>query len=151
MKSMIVYASHHHGNTEKLVKGLAEKYDIDLIDAEKATEINYDEYDIIGFASGVDFGKFYAPVTDFAEKLPAEKNIYAIYTCGQDNAKYGGQIQEISQKSNCKFLGKYGCKGYDTYGPWKIIGGINKVHPNQDDIDKACAFYENILKTAENK
>lgn len=28
----------------------------------------------------------------------------------------------------CTFEGKYGCKGYNTYGSWKIIGGMNKNH-----------------------
>ena len=33
------------------------------------------------------------------------------------------------------------CKGFDTYGPFKLIGGISKNHPNNDDIAKAIAFF----------
>ena len=35
MRKAIVYASVHHGNTEKLVKSIAEECQVDLIDAVK--------------------------------------------------------------------------------------------------------------------
>ena len=35
MRKAIVYASIHHGNTEKLVKSIAEECQVDLIDAVK--------------------------------------------------------------------------------------------------------------------
>ena len=33
MKSISVYASTHHGNTKKLVEAIADKYEVDLVDA----------------------------------------------------------------------------------------------------------------------
>jgi flavodoxin len=146
MKTLIIYASHHHGNTEKLVKHMAENYDIELFNAEKEDKVDYDGYDLIGFASGMDFGKFYPQVTDLAEKLPAGKKVFALYTCGMDSSNYGRQIEEIAAHTDCKYLGKFGCKGYDTYGPWKLIGGINKAHPSESEMADACAFYESISK-----
>ena len=38
MKKAIIYASVHHGNTEKLVKSIAEECQVDLIDAVKHVE-----------------------------------------------------------------------------------------------------------------
>ena len=35
MRKAIIYASVHHGNTEKLVKSIAEECQVDLIDAVK--------------------------------------------------------------------------------------------------------------------
>ncbi len=35
MRKAIVYASVHHGNTEKIVKSIAERCQVDLIDAVK--------------------------------------------------------------------------------------------------------------------
>lgn len=149
MKSMIIYASHHHGNTEKVVKYIAEHYDITLVNAEETSEVDFDGYDLIGFASGMDFGKFYPPVTDLAAKLPVGKSVYAIYTCARDDKKYGSQIEKIAKETNCTYLGKYGCRGYNTFGPWKIIGGLNKSNPNQEELDGARLFYERILQLKE--
>ena len=37
-------------------------------------------------------------------------------------------------------LGNYQCKGFDTFGPWKLIGGIAKGHPDTSDIAGAMLF-----------
>lgn len=58
MRKAIVYASVHHGNTEKLVKGIAEECQVDLIDAVKQPDADLNSYDMIGFASGIYFQSF---------------------------------------------------------------------------------------------
>ena len=39
MRKVIVYASVHHGNTEKLVKGITEECQVDLIDDVKQPDV----------------------------------------------------------------------------------------------------------------
>ena len=39
-------------------------------------------------------------------------------------------IEAIINNKNCPIIGKFSCKGYDTYGPFKLVGGIAKSHPN---------------------
>ena len=146
---IIIYSSHHHGNTEKLVKKVVDGTDIKVISVEDAFNIDFNEYNCIGFASGIDFGKFYPDIIEIAKKIPENKNVFAIFTCASVNSKMGGQIREIAELRNCKFLGKYGCKGYNTYGPWKLIGGMNKNHPNEDEINEGKKFIENIIKELE--
>ncbi len=68
MRKAIVYASVHHGNTEKLVKGIAEECQVDLIDAVKQPDADLNSYDMIGFASGIYFSKFHQSILEFAEK-----------------------------------------------------------------------------------
>ena len=145
MKSAIVYASRHHGNTEKLVKELAERHGIDLINAELSAEINLDAYDVIGFASGIDFGQFYPFVTAIAAQMPAGKCTYALYTCAKNQARYGNEIEQAAQARNCRYLGKFGCRGFNTYGPLKLIGGMNKGCPGPEEIAAAVEFYEKMV------
>ena len=66
MKKAIIYASVHHGNTEKLVKSIAEACQIDLIDAVKQPDADLSSYDMIGFASGIYFSKFHQSLLGFA-------------------------------------------------------------------------------------
>ena len=47
MRKVIVYASVHHGNTEKLVKSIAEECQVDLIDAVKQPDADLNNYDIL--------------------------------------------------------------------------------------------------------
>ena len=58
MRKAIVYASVHHGNTEKLVKSIAKECQVDLIDAVKQLDADLSSYDMIGFASGIYFQSF---------------------------------------------------------------------------------------------
>ena len=49
MRKAIVYASVHHGNTEKLVKGIAEECQVDLIDAVKQPDADLSSYDTVSY------------------------------------------------------------------------------------------------------
>ena len=53
MKTAIVYASTHHGNTKKLLDAIAAAYEVDLIDAVKIPEKDLNRYDRIGFAPAI--------------------------------------------------------------------------------------------------
>ena len=58
MRKAIVYVSVHHRNTEKLVKGIAEECQVDLIDAVNQPDADLSSYDMIGFASESIFQNF---------------------------------------------------------------------------------------------
>ena len=47
MRKAIVYGSVHHGNTEKLVKSIAEEGQIDLINVVKQPDADLSSYDPI--------------------------------------------------------------------------------------------------------
>ncbi len=64
-------------NTEKLVKGIAEECQVDLIDAVKQPDADLSSYDTIGFASGIYSSKFHQSILGFAEKnLPDDKRYF---------------------------------------------------------------------------
>ena len=145
-KAAIVYASTHHGNTLKLVNAFSEKHDVVLIDATQQKQADLSEYDIIGFASGIDFGKFYSSVENFLkENLPKHKKVFFLYTCAKTSNRFTKSIIAEAKQKEAILLGEYGCKGYNTYGPWKIIGGMNKKHPTETEIAEAVSFFESLL------
>ena len=79
-KAILIYASKHHGNTYKLAKAISEKYEIAMIDATKESIVDLQEYEVIGFASGIDFGKFYEEIENFAEaNLPIKKEVFFLF------------------------------------------------------------------------
>ena len=143
MRIAIVYTSVHHGNTEKLVKRIAEECQVDLIDAIKQMNADLNDYDMIGFASGIYFSKFHQSILEFAEKnLPDDKKIFLICTYG-GGANYKS-IEQILDKKHASVVGKFGCKGYDTFGPFKLVGGIAKGHPNEEDMKNAADFVKGL-------
>ena len=147
-KTAIIYASTHHGNTRKLVEAIAEKYDIVQIDATKQQYADLTEYDLIGFASGIDFGNFYGSVERFlCNNLPENKRVFFLYTCAKVSSRFTESMRAEAGRKGAVLLGEYGCRGYNTYGPWKVIGGMNKHHPTEDERKGAVRFYETLLET----
>ena len=41
-------------------------------------------------------------------------------------------------------IGIFSCRGFDTYGPFKLICGISKGRPNEGDFGKARDFAQSL-------
>lgn len=149
MKTAIIYYSKHHENTKQLLDAIkkASSDEITLIDVTTASSASLEEYDLIGFASGIYYSKFEKRVLEFAQKhTPNGKDVFFIYTYGAEKAGYTKAIREALTGTNANILGEYGCYGFNTFGPFKLIGGIAKNHPNNTDIENAISFYNNLYK-----
>lgn len=145
MKTAVVYYSKHHGNTKKVLDAIAAKNEITLIDVTKNPLADLSAYDRIGFASGIYYSKFHKSLLKFAEEqMPEGKQTFFIYTYGAEKAGYTKAITEAVKKHHAKVAGEFGCFGFDTFGPFKLIGGIAKGHPDQTDFDRALAFYKGL-------
>ena len=146
MKTAIVYYSQHHGNTKKLIDAIAAvEPSVVLIDVTTSPSANLSEYDRIGFASGVYFSSFAKQIIAFADAhLPENKKVFYIYTHGAPKGDFLKAMREIADKKHCKELGEYRCQGYDTFGPFKLVGGIAKGHPTEAEIAAAVTFYQRL-------
>ena len=63
MKSAIVTASVHHGNTRKIVDAIANEFEVDVM---QVKEKDLSGYDLIGFASGVYGFNLHQSIINFA-------------------------------------------------------------------------------------
>lgn len=145
MKTAIIYYSKHHGNTKKLLDAIAQKCEVTLINVTENPKIDLSAYDRIGFASGIYYSKFQKTLLKYAEEhIPNGKETFFIYTYGAEKKGYTDAIKEVVSKHNAKVLGEFGCLGFDTFGPFKLIGGIAKGHPDSEDLNNALHFYENL-------
>lgn len=145
MKTAILYQSTHHGNTKRLCDAIAAQYDVTLIDA-AAPLPPLEPFDLIGIASGIAFGKFYAPLlAKLEESLPEGKDVFFLFTAGSPKASYTDAVRAIAERKGCSCRGTWSCKGFDTYGPLKLIGGINRGRPNANDLRGAVDFFSTLL------
>lgn len=128
-----------------IIAPIAEKNDVILIDVTKNPINDLSEYDCVGFASGIYYSKFQKKLPEYAENyMPEGKQTFFIYTYGAEKKGYTKAIAEAVKKHNAKILGKFGCYGFNTFGPFKLIGGIAKGHPDKADIDNALSFYRGL-------
>ena len=143
MRTAIVYYSKHHGNTKKLRDAIAEADpSVTLMDVTQQPDADVSSYDRIGLASGIYFWSYAKQMITFAEKhLPQDKDVFYIYTHGAPVGSFHRQIRDIAVKKNCRDIGRYHCKGFDTFGPFEKIGGLAKGHPTDSEIRAAVSFY----------
>ena len=147
MKTAICYYSRHHGNTHKVLQAMAAEGNIDLIDVTTRQAVHLENYDCIGFASGIYFGKFQDSVLQFARQyLPHGKPVFFVCTYGASKGPDVKDLSAIAKEKGCPVMGQFGCRGYDTFGPFKLVGGISKGHPDAQDLENACKFYEELQK-----
>ena len=146
MKIAVCYYSRHHGNTLKVLQAMAEVGELDLIDVTARRAVRLEGYDCIGFASGIYYGTFQEAVLQFARQyLPQGKPVFFVCTSGGAKGVGARELKALARERDCPVLGEFGCKGYDTFGPFRLVGGIAKGRPNQRDLDRARAFCREIL------
>lgn len=147
MKTAICYYSRHHGNTLKILQAMTEGEDVDLIDVTSRAAVHLEDYDLIGFASGIYYSKFHRTVMNFlGQYLPEGKDVFFVYTCGAGAraGSFTGEISNAAKAKGAKILGEYGCRGFDTFGPFKLVGGIAKGHPDETELREAKEFYRSL-------
>ena len=145
MTTAILYYSEHHGNTKKLLDAIAAKNDVDLIDVTKQGSADLSGYDRIGLASGVYYSNFAKQLITYAqEHLPEGKDVFYIYTHGAPKGDFLKGIRQVTEAKHCREIGAYRCLGFDTFGPFKLVGGIAKGHPTEEETAGAVAFYESL-------
>lgn len=118
-----------------------------MIDAMQNPDADLSPYELIGFASGIAFGKYYPQLMEFARRhLPENRKVFALHTAGSPRAGYAKELLSLVGERHCDCLGVYQCKGFDTFGPFKVLGGINKQHPSEEEIEGTVAFFHHIIK-----
>ena len=153
VKSLLVVYSYHHYNTQKVAEVFGKVLDAKIKTPQQTNPAELQDYSLLGFGAGIDSGKHYKPLLDFADTLPLEegKKAFIFSTSGVSNAEYQTKIhtplREKLQAKGYVILGEFNCKGLDTNSFLKLFGGINKGRPNEEDLQAAREFAEKIKKT----
>ena len=146
METLIIYISVHHANTEKIAKVMANTLDATLLEVKQANASMLEQYDLIGFGSGIYFGKHHESLLDFVDKLPVLRNkkAFVFSTSGLGKIwfihNFDKPLREKLQRKGFDIIGEFSCRGLDTYRATKLVGGINKGRPNAEDLRQAEDF-----------
>ena len=151
---MIVAYSYHHNNTQKIAEVFEKVLDAQLKSPQQTSPEELTSYDLVGFGSGIDSGKNYQEILDFADKLPqvTKKEAFVFSTSGMPIGVSGQQrleeytskchstLKETLQSKGYTIVGEFGCAGFNTNKFLKYFGGINKGRPNSEDLKHAEEF-----------
>ena len=59
-------------------------------------------------------------------------------------ASLSSSAKKVIEEKKCQAVGQYSCPGYNTFGPFKLIGGTAKGHPTKEELDAAVEFYKGL-------
>ena len=145
MKCLIIYVSVEHGNTEKVARTISEAIGAELKEVKDVDPTTIANYELIGFGSGIFKGKFHARLLKLVSELPqTQSNAFIFSTSGFGTTKYHEDMRKMLEGKGYRVVGDFACKGWDTYGPFKITGGINKKRPDQADLNAARDFAKTL-------
>lgn len=120
-----------------------------VVATDKVSLKDFNDYNIFGFGSGIFFGRHHQKLFEVVKKLPKFENKKA-FIFSTSGWPFFGEIfhrplKNLLCQKGFKIIGEFNCPGFDTFGPLKIIGGINKDRPNKKDIFKSRLFIKKLV------
>ncbi len=148
MKSLMIMVSYHHNNTQKIAEIFGKVLDAQIKMPKETTPEDLQQHELIGFGSGIYFGKHHKDLLKFVDKIPRVNNKKAFIFSTSGDVRRGIKVHHhLSKKLESKgyrIIGEFNCAGFDTFGLMKLIGGIKKGRPNAEDLKKAEEFALNL-------
>lgn len=154
MKTAIVCVSVSHGNTRKIANAIAHELDAVILDPEATDPATLDDYDLVGFGSGIFGMEFHPSLRQFIQRLPRThgKKAFVFATRGGPGGmpfwRYMRRMTRTLDAKGYEVVSTFSCRGYDTWWPLQIVGGLNKGHPDTADVQAAHAFARDVRRRA---
>ncbi|MFF7994988.1 flavodoxin family protein [Kitasatospora xanthocidica] len=149
MKTVIVCVSVSHGNTRRVADSMAQVLGgAKVVSPEQADPVELAGADLVGFGSGVFYGRLHPQLTDFVRALPTPRGrAFVFATSGLPEmplAPFTRPLVRLLEGRGFEVDGSFSCRAFDTWAPFKLVGGINRQRPNAADLAAARAFAERL-------
>lgn len=149
MKTLLICDSQHNGNTEMIARIFAEALDASILKSAVARVERIRENDLVGFGSGIYGGKHSQGLLGLADRLPFGEGqkvflFSTSWTGLMQMEKNHRLLREKLEAKGYRIVGQFSCKGVARFGPLKLIGGINKGHPDAEELELARMFAEGV-------
>ncbi len=145
MKALIVCDSRAYGNTRKVAETMAAVLDAEVVTPHEARSIVFADYDLVGFGSGIYAMNFYSDLRQLVGTLPKVegRRAFIFLTSASSERSMRKPVAKVAATlgdRGYEVLGHFWCRGF--WSPWwlRLIGGVNKGHPDRSDLDAAAAF-----------
>ena len=151
MSALIVCASVANGNTRRVADAMAAVLGADVVKPEDVDVNRLAEYDLVGFGSGIYMMSFHGSIRDLVRRLPAGDGRHAFVFCTSGSAepplvRYQGRLADEIAAKGYEVVGRFSCRGYDNWFPLRLVGGLNRGRPNEEDLTRVRAFAAELTR-----
>lgn len=149
-KYLIVLYSYHHNNTLKIAEVIAKVLDAEIKTLQEINSEELQEYELIGFGSGIYSGKHDESLLELADELAEvnNKNVFLFSTAGitgkSKATKDHSTLREKLESKGYLIVDEFQCKGFNTNSFLRLFGGMNKGRPNAKDLKLAEKFAHDL-------
>ena len=153
-RALVICKSVHHKSTARIAQRIADVLDAVVVTPEEMPYTILDDYDLVGFGSGIYYGRFHSALWEWIRGLPSwsisRKPAFVFSTSGLPSLWrlwHGPFTKELSRKG-FDVIGEFHCRGFDSWGPLALLGGVNRRHPDEHDLDRAARFAQAMATKA---
>ncbi|MFF0622359.1 flavodoxin family protein [Streptomyces sp. NPDC004296] len=153
MKAIIVCTSVSHGNTRRIADVMGQALEAPVVAPEEIDTAELSGYDLVGFGSGIFTGNFHPWLLQFVRSLPngeqegQRQRAFVFATSGLPEVRFRPftrPLVRLLDQKGFTTADTFSCRAFDTWLPFKLVGGINRARPNATDLDAARTFAEGL-------
>lgn len=150
---LILCTSVHHQNTARVARAMADVLRADVARPEDVPFTSVAEYDLVGFGSGVYYGRMHPALGDWLRGLPdgsaPSRPAFVFSTSGLSflAKAWHAPLRRLLERKGFDVVAEFSCRGFDSWGPLWLAGGLNRTHPDERDLGRARAFAGRLLGT----
>jgi len=143
VKIAIIHVSVRHHNTRAAAQAMGQATGACVLTVDEAKKVDLADYALVGLGSGIFFSSHHPALLRFArDGNPLPRKAFLFSTAGLPFLHWiwHRALRKIVRKNQMSIVGEACYPGWDTVGPLRWFGGIQRGHPNANDLEHACQF-----------
>lgn len=152
MRALIVCVSVSHGNTRKVADALGHELGARVVEPEEVRPDEFPGHDLVGFGSGIYYARPHRRLRDLVDRLPDGGGTKAFTFATSGSSGLPGlrstrALDKALARRGYDVIDTFTCRGWDTWLPLRVVGGVNRGHPDDADLDRARTFARSVGET----
>lgn len=149
-KTLLVCTSVHHQNTARIAREMAGVLGADCAAPAECPYSRLAGCELLGIGSGVYYGQPHDELLQWVRGLPEtharDLPVFIFTTSGLPVlAKlWHWPLKKMLAAKGYDVIAEFTCRGFDTWGPLWLAGGLNRRHPDEHDFARAREFAQRI-------
>lgn len=145
-KTLLVYTSVHHQNTAQVAREITGVLGADCAAPAACPYSRLADYELLGVGSGVYYGRPHQELLGWVRGLPEtfgrDLPVFIFTTSGLPVLApiWHWPLKSSLTKNGYDVIAEFSCRGFDTWGPLWLGGGLNRAHPDEHDLQRAREF-----------
>jgi flavodoxin len=158
-RAVMILVSAPGGSTEKVARAIAAALGARVISPAEAKDSDLSACVIMGFGSGIVDQKHHEALLSFVDTLPPQEGRKAFIFSTSGVSRQFALKHDIDDphtplrrklvEKGFAIAGEFNCAGFNANSFWKLIGGMNKGRPNQEDLAQAEVFARGLVGAEE--